>query len=353
MVDASATSHAKPHTGGNPFGLDPEAVASWRNRRHLLDTRDLTKAEVACLLKLATHFKSRPADEPPLMVLGGKTVAHVFYENSTRTRASFEMAARKLGADVLNLDAKVSSVTKGETIVDTARQLVSIGLTAIVQRHSSSGSAHLLANELGEKIHVINAGDGWAAHPTQGLLDLFTMLEAKGKLPGAKDGMTGTPGGKGVLEGCKIAIVGDILHSRVARSNIYLLKLTGAQVHLAGPPTLMPQAIDMLGVTVHNRLEPAIEHCDFVIMLRLQMERMKQGLIPTIGEYKKLFRLDRSKLRLAKPDARVLHPGPVNRDIELTDDLADDSKFSLMSAQVENGVFVRMAALYLLLSEDK
>lgn len=269
-----------------------------------------------------------------MTVLNGRTIAHIFYENSTRTRSSFEVAARRLGADVLNLDTKVSSVTKGETIVDTARQLVAMRVAAIVQRHSASGSAHLLTRELGDQVHILNAGDGWNAHPTQGLLDLLTMTEVRRELSGAK-----------------VAIVGDITHSRVARSNIWLLKTMGADIHLAGPPTLIPPGIAQLGVVVHNRLEPAIEGADFIIMLRLQLERQSDGLIPSIGEYRKLYRLDHARLKLAQPEVRVLHPGPVNRGIEMTDELVDDPYYSLITTQVTNGVAARMAALYLLLAD--
>lgn len=312
------------------------AAAAWAKRRHLLDTRDLTRPEIDCFLQVAALCKTSHESEPPMTVLAGKTIAHIFYENSTRTRSSFEVAARRLGADVLNLDTKVSSVTKGETIIDTARQLVSMRVSAIVQRHSASGSAQLLAKELGNQVHVLNAGDGWNAHPTQGLLDLLTMTEVRPDLTGAK-----------------VAIVGDITHSRVARSNIWLLKTMGAQIHLAGPPTLVPPGVSELGVVVHNQLEPAIENADFVIMLRLQLERQQQGLVPSIGEYRKLFRLDHARLKLAKPEVRVLHPGPVNRGIEMTDELVDDPYYSLITTQVTNGVATRMAALYLLLGDTQ
>jgi aspartate carbamoyltransferase catalytic subunit len=269
----------------------------------------------------------------PLPLLEDMIVANLFYESSTRTRSSFELAARKLGASVLNLDIASSSVVKGETTSDTAQTLISMGVHAVVQRHSSSGSAHQLAQALGEGVHVINAGDGWNAHPTQALLDLFSMLEVKPD-----------------LRGSKVAIIGDITHSRVARSNIWLLKLLGVDIHVAGPPTLIPPDLASFGVTVHNRLEPAIENCDFVMALRLQLERQKQGLIPSPGEYKRLYRLDHHRIKLAKPTVRVLHPGPVNRDVEITGDLADDPALSLMSLQVYNGIAVRMAVLYLLMS---
>jgi len=256
----------------------------------------------------------------------------MFFENSTRTRCSFEIAARRLGAHVVNLDVQSSSVSKGETLVDTAHQLVSMGVDAIVQRHASSGAADLLVSHFGQKVHVINAGDGWHAHPTQALLDLLTMLEIKP-----------------TLRGSKIAIVGDIAHSRVARSNILLLRKLGAHVHVAGPRTLVPAYLSDLGVTVHTALEPAIEGSQFIMPLRLQLERQQQGLIPSIGEYVRLFRVDRHTLKLADRNVRVLHPGPVNRGIEIADELVDDPELSLVHMQVANGVPSRMAVLYLLM----
>lgn len=307
----------------------------WRARRHLLDTFDLTPEEIATFLAIARRCKQLHHSEPPGNALHGMTIANVFYENSTRTRSSFEIAARRLGADVLNLDTKVSSVTKGETISDTALQLVSMRVSAIIQRHSASGSAALIVEQHGQKVHVINAGDGWHAHPTQALLDLLTMSEVK------ED-----------MRGCKVAIIGDITHSRVARSNIWLLQKQGVDIHISGPPTLMPLGLNELGVTVHSTLEPAIENADFIIMLRLQLERQTQGLIPSVGEYKRLYRLDHSRLQLAKPDAKVLHPGPINRGIEITDELVNDEIRCLVPTQVANGVAARMAVLYLLLSPE-
>lgn len=310
------------------------ARKSWKQRRHLLDTKDLSIAEIACFLAVAAACKHNHLNEgAPLAVLRGKTIAHVFYENSTRTRSSFEIAARRLGADVLNLDTKVSSVTKGETLVDTARQLMWMGTTAIVQRHHASGSADLLATHVGADIHILNAGDGWHAHPTQGLLDLVTMTEVRPDMKNAK-----------------VTILGDVTHSRVARSNIWLLQKLGADVHVVGPPTLIPPGLEDIDVTVHSALESALQDADFVITLRLQLERQKQGMIPSIGEYKKLYRLDHERLKLAKPSVRVLHPGPVNRGIEITDALVDDADISLVSTQVTNGVSARMAVLYLLLA---
>lgn len=272
----------------------------------------------------------------PLTVLQHKCLANLFYENSTRTRSSFELAARKLGAYVLNLDIKTSSTAKGESIEDTARQLVSMGADAVVQRHSSSGSAHALVRALGDRVHVINAGDGWNAHPTQALLDLFSMLEVRQSLKGAK-----------------VAIIGDITHSRVARSNIWLLQSLGVDLNICGPPALVPSALKQLpAVKIHAKLEDALRDAEFIIALRLQMERQQQGLISSVGEYRKLYRLDHDRIKVASPQVRVLHPGPVNRGIEITEALIDDAEISLVHKQVTNGIAVRMAVLYLLLSGD-
>lgn len=312
---------------------DYPGLEAWKARRHLLDTKDLSVEEVEALIAVAKICKKiHSRGRAPLTVLSNKVVANLFYENSTRTRSSFELAARKLGASVLNLDIRMSSVAKGETIEDTARTLVSMGVDAVVQRHSSSGSAHKLAEFLSDEVHVLNAGDGWNAHPTQALLDLFSMQET----------------GK-TINGKKVAIVGDITHSRVARSNIWLLQKLGADIHVCGPPTLVPVELDSFGVTVHDQLEPAIKDADFVIALRLQLERQDEGLIPSIGEYKRLYRLDHERIKRCKAGVRVLHPGPVNRGIEITDDLVDDTKVSLVNLQVANGIAVRMAVLYLLM----
>lgn len=312
-----------------------EGKQHWQLRRHLLDTNDLEVEELRSLVNVAAAAKELiNHSDAPLTVLDRKTIANVFYENSTRTRSSFEIAARRLGASILNLDVASSSVAKGESIIDTTKTLLSMGVHALIQRHSASGSAIQIARTLGDRLHLINAGDGWNAHPTQALLDYFSMVEVKGS-----------------IQGCKIAIVGDLKHSRVARSNIRLLTRLGAQVHTAGPPTLTPVELARMGVTVHTKLEPAIENADFVIVLRIQLERQKQGLIPSIGEYKRLYRVDSARMRLARHDARVLHPGPMNRDIEISDELAEQSERSLINTQVTNGVAVRMAVLYLLLGD--
>lgn len=312
---------------------DLPGMRQWAQRRHLVDTKDLTHEEIDCIMSLASVCKRMHELSPaPVAVLQNRIVANLFYENSTRTRSSFELAARKLGASVLNLDIKTSSAAKGETIEDTARTLVAMGVSAVVQRHWASGSAHMLARALSDRVHVINAGDGWNAHPTQALLDLFSMREVKPDLSGAK-----------------VAIIGDITHSRVARSNIWLLQKLGAHLHVCGPPALMPKDISALGVTVHRRIEDAIADADFIIGLRLQVERQQQGLIPSLSEYKSLYRLDHERIKHAKDDVRVLHPGPVNRGIEITEHLLDDPEISLVSKQVTNGIAVRMAVLYVLL----
>lgn len=333
MPDLFVSKPVSPETLSAYLKDDLPGVDLWKARRHLLDTQDLTRAEVDCLIGFASICKKLyRMDIGPLPVLSTKVVANLFYESSTRTRCSFELAAKRLGASVLNLDTASSSVAKGETLSDTGETLVAMGVHTIVQRHSSSGSAHHLAAILGDRVHVINAGDGWHAHPTQALLDLFSMLEV---VPD--------------LSGTKVAIVGDITHSRVARSNIWLLKLYGAQIHVAGPPTLVPAELSRLGITVHNQLEPAIEQADFIISLRMQLERQKHGLIPSLGEYKKYYRLDHHRVRLAKPTVKIMHPGPVNRGIEITDELASDGNLSLISEQVSNGIAIRMAVLYLLM----
>jgi aspartate carbamoyltransferase catalytic subunit len=328
----SATSRADDEN--HNLRLAPALAKLWAPKRHLLDTSDLTADEAQCILELSGEFKRLEDSGAPYPVLAGKTVANVFYENSTRTRSSFQLAARRLGAEVINLDVASSSVAKGENLRDTARTLISMGVDAIVQRHPASGSAHLIADLLGDQVCVVNAGDGWHAHPTQALLDLLTMSQVKEN-----------------LRGTKVTIVGDILHSRVARSNIALLKKFGMDVHVVGPPTLMPKHITDLGVTLHTELQAALDGADFVMALRLQLERQQQGLIASLSDYKKLYRLDHSRLRYASKTVKVLHPGPSNRGVEITDALHDDPEISIVNDQVANGVLVRMAVLYLLLND--
>ena len=310
-----------------------EGAKQFHGRRHLLDTGELSLAEVSAILQTAKSAKERfQEDKTPLSLLNDKVVATIFYENSTRTKSSFDLAARNLGARVIHLDVSTSSVTKGETILDTARTLVAMGIDAVVQRHSNSGAAHQLLPVVPESVSVINAGDGWNAHPTQALLDLLTMQEICRS-----------------VEGKKIAIVGDIKHSRVARSNIRLLVPQGADVHLCAPPALMPADIAAMGVTVHHELPGAIKDADFVMSLRMQTERQQGGLITSLDDYRKLYRLDHERLKAAKPGVRIMHPGPINRGVELTSELADDKGISLIQEQVTNGIFTRMAVLLLLL----
>jgi aspartate carbamoyltransferase catalytic subunit len=268
-------------------------------------------------------------------------VANLFFEPSTRTRNSFELAAKRLSADVLNFAPGTSSLSKGETILDTTRTFLSMGTDLIVVRHTQAGVPHLIVKEIersGLTVGVLNAGDGQHEHPTQGLLDLFTLCRhLDPSQPNPEH-----------LQGIKVAIVGDILHSRVARSNIWSLKAAGAEVHLAGPPTLVPKTLTNWGVTVHWQLDPALQGARFVMALRLQQERMDSHLLPSLREYHQLYGLNRPRLRQCHPDVRLLHPGPVNRGVELASDLMEDPQLSLIDQQVTNGVAVRMALLYLM-----
>jgi len=252
---------------------------------------------------------------------------NIFYEPSTRTRVSFELAAKHLSADSINIPAAASSVVKGESIKDTARTIAAMGADVVVIRHPLAGAAQLLAGTV--EAAVINAGDGAREHPTQGLLDMFTVREKKG-----------------TLAGLKVAIIGDILHSRVARSNIWGFLKMGAQVAICGPATMMPPEINRTGAVVYHRIEDALEGADVIMMLRIQRERQKAGLFPSLREYSRLFGLNRERLFLAKPDALVMHPGPVNRGVEITGEVADHPR-SVINEQVTNGVAVRMAILYL------
>jgi aspartate carbamoyltransferase catalytic subunit len=263
-----------------------------------------------------------------LPTLRGKTVVNLFFEDSTRTRISFELAAKRLSADVINFAAKGSSLSKGESLKDTAQTLEAMGADAIVLRHSASGSALRLAETDWVEASVINAGDGCHEHPTQALLDCHTIHQAKG-----------------CIDGLKVAICGDILHSRVARSNIFLLTKLGAEVRVIAPPTLMPAFVEQLGVKVFYTLTEGIQDVDVVLMLRLQLERMNGQYFPSLKEFFHFYGLDRQKLQLAKPDAIVMHPGPINRGVEIDSEIADDINQSVITQQVELGVAVRMACL--------
>lgn len=290
----------------------------------------LSAEDIGFILDTADHLKEiseRPIKKVP--TLRGKTVILFFYEPSTRTRLSFDIAAKRLSADSISLSASGSSIVKGETLIDTARNLESMRPDVIVLRHSSAGAPHLLARHV--KTSVINAGDGMHAHPSQALLDMMTVRAAKGR-----------------LAGLKIAIVGDVAHSRVARSNIVGFTKMGARVVLAGPPTMMPAGIEQLGATVTYSVESAIGDADVIMMLRIQKERQAAFLFPSEREYAKLYGLNRAKLRNARPDVLIMHPGPLNRGVEIAPDVAD-GPYSLILDQVTNGVAVRMALFYLLI----
>ena len=308
-------------------------------RKSLLSTKDLQNEEIDLILETAKSFSeilTRQVKKVP--TLRGKVIINLFYENSTRTRSSFELAGKYLSADVTNFSVSTSSVKKGETLQDTAQTLIQMGADAVIIRHQHSGIPFQLSRFLPENISLINAGDGSNEHPTQALLDLYTIKEVL-----CKDAPMGCFPEK------KITILGDVLHSRVARSNIWLLQKLGMDIHVCGPPTLLPKSFSEYGVKIHWDMEEALTGADIVMVLRLQTERQEKGLIPSLDEYNRLFGLDHKKLKLAKKDVKVLHPGPMNRGVEITSELADDPKYSLINKQVSNGVAVRMALLYLLI----
>jgi aspartate carbamoyltransferase catalytic subunit len=301
-------------------------------RKDLLDLYSLERTEIEYLLDTASSFKEilgRPVKKVP--ILRGRSVATLFFEPSTRTRTSFEHAAKIMSADTYSLAGSTSSLVKGESIKDTMLTLDAMGIDAYVIRHSASGAASLAAKYVPNK-PVINAGDGTHEHPTQGLLDLLTIREAKGR-----------------IEGLEVAIVGDIAHSRVARSNIWGLTKLGAKVRLVGPPTLLPAEASSLPVTVYTDLKKGLEGVDVVNVLRIQLERQNEAFFPSTREYAKLFGVSAAKLSVAKSDVIVLHPGPMNRGIEIASSLADDPKYSVITDQVTNGVAVRMAVLFWLM----
>jgi aspartate carbamoyltransferase catalytic subunit len=295
--------------------------------RHLLGIEGVSSDVIQSLLDRAEHFAvmGRSPDKKSA-ALKGRTVINLFFEDSTRTRTSFELAGKRLGADVINMSVATSSVKKGETLIDTAQTLRAMNIDILVVRHAASGAPHLLAEKL--NCAVINAGDGTHEHPTQALLDALTMRRRKGR-----------------LEGLEVAICGDVAHSRVARSNIHLLNRMGARVRLIGPPTLIPSEIEHHGVEVFHDMREGLKGVDIVMMLRLQLERMQGALIPSVREYFHFYGLDQEKLALAKPDALVMHPGPMNRGVEIDSAIADDIDRSLIQEQVEMGVAVRMACL--------
>ena len=298
--------------------------------RHLLGIQGLGPLDITALLDLADGYveQNRGVDKRKNL-MRGRTVINLFFENSTRTRTSFELAGKRLGADVINMQAAISSVQKGETLIDTAMTLNAMHLDVLVVRHPDSGAVKLLS----EKVNcaVINAGDGRHEHPTQALLDALTIRRRKGQ-----------------LAGLTVAICGDVLHSRVARSNILLLLTMGARVRLIGPRTLIPTQVDRMGVEIFHDMRQGLKDVDVVMMLRIQSERMRGNFIPSIREYFHFFGLDHEKLALAKPDAVIMHPGPMNRGVEIDTDVADDVERSLIREQVEMGVAVRMACLDML-----
>ncbi|MBI4727422.1 aspartate carbamoyltransferase catalytic subunit [candidate division TA06 bacterium] len=299
------------------------------SKKDLLDLESLNKEEISMILDTARSFREildRPVKKVP--ILRGKTVVNMFFEPSTRTSASFDMAAKRLMADTVNISPKTSAVQKGETLLDTARNLEAMKIDLVVIRHSSSGAPHFLASRI--KAGVINAGDGQHAHPTQGLLDMFTIREKRGK-----------------LEGLNVLIVGDVTHSRVARSDIHGLLKMGAKVSVCGPSTLIPMGIQDLGVKVYYDLDQALAEADVVNVLRLQLERQKKGLLPSLREYSQLFCITGERLKKTKPGITVMHPGPMNRGVEIEPAVADGAS-SVILDQVTNGVAVRMAVLYLL-----
>ena len=295
--------------------------------RHLLSLTDLSRPDAEALLDLADAFVAvnRRADKK-LATLRGRTLVNLFFESSTRTQSSFELAAKRLGADTVNMAPRTSSITKGETLIDTAVTLNAMKPDILVVRHSASGAAALLAQKV--SCSVVNAGDGWHEHPTQALLDALTLKRALGK-----------------VEGLTVAICGDVMHSRVARSNVGFLQLLGARVRLVGPPTLMPSGAEGWGCEVFHDLRKGIANADVVMMLRLQMERMDGAFVPSTREYFRYWGLDAEALSYAAPGVRVMHPGPMNRGVEIDSGVADDPKVSLIQSQVEMGVAARMAVL--------
>ena len=297
---------------------------------NLLGLKETSRDDITAILDDAVKLKNDVLEQDikKSNILSGKSIITLFFENSTRTRVSFELASKYLGATAANISAGGSSIAKGETLIDTAKTLEAMGTDVIIIRHSMSGSPHLISKYIGSK--VINAGDGMNEHPTQALLDIMTIREKKGK-----------------VEGLKVAIVGDVKHSRVARSNIYGLNKLGAEVVLAGPSTLRPSNWQDMGVKVYTDVEKAVEGADVVMGLRIQLERQKKGLFPSIREYNKYFGIDERRLSMAKPDAILMHPGPVNRGVELNPQVADGSQ-SVINQQVTNGVCVRMAVLNML-----
>lgn len=308
------------------------AVIPW-TRKHLLGLEGLTREELVTILDTAEEYVGVATRQHPRRTdLKNKSIVTLFFEPSTRTRASFGFAAKRLGADVSDFAASSSSINKGETFIDTAKNIEAMGIDAVIVRHSVPGAPHLLSQHLG--CSVINAGDGAHEHPTQGLLDIFTIRQVKGH-----------------VEGLTVGLVGDIAHSRVARSNIHGLKKLGARVIVCGPPTLIPADVQQLGVEVAYRLDDILPECDVVNVLRIQFERQRSGLFPSIQEYFRLFGMHAERLRRSKRDILLLAPGPINRGVELTPEVADGPHSAILK-QVSNGLAVRMAVLALLTNPE-
>ena len=299
---------------------------------HLLGIKYINKKDIDLIFETADHFKeviNRPIKKVPS--LRDITIANIFFENSTRTKLSFELAQKRLSADVISFSAAQSSVKKGETLIDTVNNILSMKVDMVVMRHSNPGAAHFLSQNV--KASIVNAGDGAHEHPTQALLDSYSIREKLGEVAGKK-----------------VVIVGDILHSRVALSNIYALQMQGAEVKVCGPKTLIPKHIESLGVTVESSLRKALEWCDVANMLRVQNERMDVNFFPSTREYAQQYGLDKTLLDSLNKEIIIMHPGPINRGVEITSDVAD-SKQSVILNQVENGVAIRMAVIYLLASK--
>jgi aspartate carbamoyltransferase catalytic subunit len=306
----------------------PSRLTAW-SHRHLLGLEDLSKGEIETILNYAEEFAEfSQVPGQKRTELKGKVVVNLFFEPSTRTRTSFSLAAKRLSADTIDFTSSGSSLAKGETFIDTAKNIEAMGADVMVVRHSSPGAPYLLARQL--SCNVINAGDGAHEHPTQGLLDVFTIRQIKGR-----------------VQGLTVGLVGDIAHSRVARSNIHALVKLGAKVIVCGPSPLVPQRITQLGVEVAYRLDDILPRCDVINVLRIQFERQRSGLFPSIHEYAQLFGMNTERLRRAKPDILLLAPGPINRGVELTPDVADGPHSAILQ-QVSNGLAVRMAVLCLL-----
>lgn len=306
---------------------NPPPAIVW-SRKHLLGLEDLSRGEIELILDRADGYVGvGEGGTPKRDDLKGKVVANIFYEPSTRTRTSFGLAARRLGADTVDFTPGGSSISKGESFIDTAKNIEAMGVDVVVVRHASPGAPHLLSHHL--RAAVVNAGDGAHEHPTQGLLDIFTIRRVKGR-----------------VEGLTVGLVGDIAHSRVARSNIHGLTKLGAKVIVCGPPTLVPPEVNRLGVEIEHTLDDVLPRCDVLNLLRVQFERQRTGLFPSVNEYARLFGVDGARLKRAKPDVLLLAPGPINRGVEITPEVADGPHSAILD-QVTNGLAVRMAVLAL------